>query len=45
MRDKDGNEISVFAGKSPRLAALKAANKDYTDIRLREQGTEKMENV
>lgn len=27
LRDKDGNEIAVFTGKSPRQAALKAANR------------------
>ena len=29
-------------GKSPRQAALKAANRGYTDIRLRERGTKKV---
>lgn len=42
MRDKDGNEIAVFTGKAPRQAALKAANRGYTDIRLREKGTKKV---
>jgi hypothetical protein len=28
LRDKNGNEISVFTGKAPRQAALKAANWD-----------------
>ncbi len=42
LRDKDGNEIAVFTGKSPRQAALKAANRGYTDIRLREKGTKKV---
>lgn len=42
LRDKGGNEIGVFAGKSPRQAALKAANRGYTDIRLREKGTKKV---
>ena len=42
LRDKDGNEIGVFTGKSPRQAALKAANRGYTDIRLRERGTKKI---
>jgi hypothetical protein len=41
LRDKDGNEIGVFTGKSPRQAALKAANRGYTDIKLRERGTQK----
>jgi hypothetical protein len=39
LRDKDGNEIGVFTGKQPRQAALKAANRGHTDIRLRERGT------
>ena len=42
LRDKDGNEIGVFTGKSPRQAALKAANRGHTDIRLRERGTKKV---
>jgi hypothetical protein len=42
LRDKDGNEIGVFCGKQPRQAALKAANRGYTDIRLRERGTKKV---
>jgi hypothetical protein len=42
LRDKDGNEISVFTGKAPRQAALKAANRGHTDIRLRERGTKRV---
>ena len=42
LRDKDGNEIGVFTGKQPRQAALKAANRGYTDIKLRERGTKKL---
>jgi hypothetical protein len=42
LRDKDGKEIGVFTGKLPRQAALKAANRGYTDIRLRERGTKKV---
>lgn len=42
LRDKDGNEIGVFTGRSPRQAALKAANRGYTDIKLRERGTKKL---
>ena len=42
QRDKDGNEIGVFTGKQPRQAALKAANRGHTDIRLRERGTKKI---
>lgn len=42
LRDKAGNEIGVFSGKQPRQAALKAANRGFTDIRLRERGTKKI---
>lgn len=35
LLDKDGNEIGVFTGKQPRQAALKAANRGHTEIRLR----------
>ena len=42
LRDKDGNEIGVFTGKQPRQAALKAANRGHTDIKLRKRGTKKV---
>ena len=42
LRDENGNEIRVFTGKSPRQAALKAANRGHTDIKLRERGTKKV---
>jgi hypothetical protein len=42
LRDAEGKEIGVFTGKSPRQAALKAANRGNTDIRLRERGTKKV---
>jgi Non-histone chromosomal protein MC1 len=42
LRDASGNEIGVFSGKQPRQAALKAANRGFTDIRLRERGTKKV---
>ncbi len=42
LRDREGNEIGVFSGKQPRQAALKAANRGITDIRLRERGTRKV---
>jgi len=42
LRDEQGNEIGVFVGKSPRQAALKAANRGHKDIRLRERGTKKV---
>ena len=45
LRDENGNEHGVFAGKQPRQAALKAANRGEGTkskpeiIRLRERGT------
>ena len=42
LRDENGNEIGVFTGRSPRQAALKAANRGHTDIKLRERGTKKV---
>jgi hypothetical protein len=42
LRDGKDNEIGVFTGKAPRQAALKAANRGYTDIKLRERGTKKV---
>ena len=39
LRNAQGDVIGVFTGKSPRQATLKAANRDYTDIKLRERGT------
>ena len=42
LRDVQGSEIGVFTGRSPRQAALKAANRGYTDIKLRERGTKKV---
>lgn len=42
LRDREGNEIGVFCGQQPRQAALKAANRGFTDIRLRERGTKKI---
>ena len=42
LRDGKGNEVSVFTGKAPRQAALKAANRSHTDIMLRERGTKKV---
>lgn len=38
----DGNEEGVFTGKTPRQAALKAANKGHTEFGLREKGTKKV---
>ena len=42
LRDAKGDEIGVFTGRSPRQAALKAANRGVTDIRLRERGTKRV---
>ena len=42
LRDEKGNEIGVFTGKAPRQAALKAANRGHTDIKLQERGTKKL---
>ncbi|MBW6451695.1 MAG: non-histone chromosomal MC1 family protein [DPANN group archaeon] len=41
FREK-GKEVAVFSGRQPRQAALKAANRGYTDIQLRERGTKKI---
>jgi len=35
---KKGNKVSIFTGRQPRQAALKAATRGHTDIRLRERG-------
>lgn len=48
LRNPDGTESSVFTGRQPRQAALKAANRiggtknDPVEIRLRERGTKKV---
>lgn len=48
LRDSKGNEHSLFTGKQPRQAALKAANRgkgtksNPETIRLRERGTHKV---
>ena len=42
LRDRMENEIGVFTRKPPRQAALKAANRGYTDIQLRERETKKV---
>ena len=52
LRESDGSESSVFAGKTPRQAALKAARRlnpspseaaaDRHELRLRERGTDKL---
>lgn len=52
LRDATGNETSVFSGRTPRQAALKAARRldpadteqhaEHTELRLREKGTKKV---
>jgi hypothetical protein len=52
LRNRTGGETSVFSGRTPRQAALKAArrldpadgepNAPHTELRLREKGTEKV---
>src|SRR3990172_5162153 len=35
---RSGKRTSIFTGRQPRQAALKAATRGFTDIRLRERG-------
>ena len=35
---KQGRNVSIYTGRSPRQAALKAATRNIKDIRLRERG-------
>ncbi|WP_435196918.1 non-histone chromosomal MC1 family protein [Natronomonas sp. EA1] len=52
LREKNGEESSVFSGRTPRQAALKAARRldpaksekkaQKTELRLREKGTKKV---
>jgi hypothetical protein len=52
LRESDGGESSVFSGRYPRQAALKAARRldagpseadaDREELRLRERGTDKL---
>ena len=41
LREK-GKETAIFSGRQPRQAALKAATRGKTDIKLREKGTKKV---
>lgn len=41
MKDGEDTDI-VFANRQPRGAALKAASRGHTDIRLRERGTKRV---
>ena len=43
LLDANGEDTNiVFSSRQPRGAALKAANRDYTDIKLRERGTNRV---
>jgi hypothetical protein len=42
LDDNDGDTATVFQSRQPRGAALKAATRGYTDIRLRERGTNRV---
>ncbi len=43
LQDKRGNDTNhVFTGRQPRQAALKAATRGFTEIRLRERGRERV---
>ena len=52
LRESTGDETSVFSGRTPRQAALKAARRldpadseqhaEHEDLRLREKGTKKV---
>ena len=35
---KSGRKVAIFTGRQPRQAALKAATRGHTDIKLRERG-------
>jgi hypothetical protein len=35
---RSGKKVSIFTGRQPRQAALKAATRGFADIRLRERG-------
>lgn len=39
---KGNKEVGVFTGSQPRQAALKAASRGETDIKLRERGSKKI---
>ncbi len=42
MQDANGDTDTLFHSRQPRGAALKAASRGHTDIRLRERGTNKI---
>ncbi len=45
LRDEKGNEIGIFTGRSPHQAALKAANRGHTNIKLRGAGHEEVARI
>jgi hypothetical protein len=42
LMDEANKNIGIFKGHQPRQAALKAANRGHTQIKLRERGTKKV---
>lgn len=42
LQDGSGDTDTLFHSRQPRGAALKAASRGFTDIRLRERGTAKV---
>ena len=42
LQDDTGDTETVFHSRQPRGAALKAASRGFTDIRLRERGTNRV---
>ncbi len=42
LMDEKGKTLGIFTGRIPRQAALKAANRGYKKIYLRERGTKKV---
>jgi len=42
LGDKDADTATIFQSRQPRGAALKAATRGFTDIRLRERGTNRV---
>jgi hypothetical protein len=42
LGDNDADTATIFQSRQPRGAALKAATRGFTDIRLRERGTNRV---
>ena len=42
LQEKGADTNTVFSSRQPRGAALKAASRGHTDIRLRERGTNRV---